>query len=485
MSTSLAEQLKRLQRPQTSHFVDVRKKASILFDAKEAADKDREQIYDIGYSGLLELIQLNGDFEAFQRTLFDASSKDMVRAVETEDVNQSLNKQIRKFMHHLSPYFMLQPAFKALEWLIRRFSIEKYNQDDFLMLILPYHSTMRFVRCLQCMELESKWSWLEGVKRTGTPLAKQTLFNHVGSDQSLIKFITKTVTQVVKSLPGRTHTLQTLFGFYCTTLLGALDSVPNISEQHFMNVVPGILKGLSSPSPDFTAAALMLLQYILSKISLAADTLDLLTQKIIEINHKSQQGCAVLVMLMIFESQSHYKAMPQQSLDALIEARWFLAILGEVKNVKISALYVPVLSACLRRVQEKADNYMKYKHFVEALLNGIALDDPQDTANVVRCALNSYILKEKLAADDVITIDSDDDCDEIPLSDSNLDVSQWYSTYLRSLERQYPDVMAKVMKQVLAVNNSSMSAQRKAALKAVLGFLLIGDMTKSGMCILN
>lgn len=51
-STSLSEQLKRLQRPQTSQLVDSRKRPSILFDAKEAAEKDRETIFEIGLSGL-------------------------------------------------------------------------------------------------------------------------------------------------------------------------------------------------------------------------------------------------------------------------------------------------------------------------------------------------------------------------------------------------------------------------------------------------
>lgn len=49
--TSLSEQLKRLQRPQTSQLVDQRKRPSILFEAKEAAEKDRETIYEIGLSG--------------------------------------------------------------------------------------------------------------------------------------------------------------------------------------------------------------------------------------------------------------------------------------------------------------------------------------------------------------------------------------------------------------------------------------------------
>ena len=48
MSTSLARQLKKLQAPQTDLLKLDKKKPSILFDPKEAANINRDAIYDLG-----------------------------------------------------------------------------------------------------------------------------------------------------------------------------------------------------------------------------------------------------------------------------------------------------------------------------------------------------------------------------------------------------------------------------------------------------
>lgn len=62
MSTSLAEQLQRLALPQTSVLAHSKKKASLLFDSKEAAGLKRETVYQIGLEGLEELIEKNPNF---------------------------------------------------------------------------------------------------------------------------------------------------------------------------------------------------------------------------------------------------------------------------------------------------------------------------------------------------------------------------------------------------------------------------------------
>ena len=48
MTTSLAEQLKKLAVPQTSLLEQDIKKPSLLFDPREAAKFDRDTIYEIG-----------------------------------------------------------------------------------------------------------------------------------------------------------------------------------------------------------------------------------------------------------------------------------------------------------------------------------------------------------------------------------------------------------------------------------------------------
>lgn len=73
-----------------------------------------------GISGLNELIEINNVFEEFRNSLFDETSKTFERTVETFDVNCKLNAVIKRFLYLLSPYFLLKPAQKTLEWLIVR-----------------------------------------------------------------------------------------------------------------------------------------------------------------------------------------------------------------------------------------------------------------------------------------------------------------------------------------------------------------------------
>lgn len=48
MTTSLAEQLKKLRTPQTSLLLEAKKKPSLLFDPTEASKLDREVVLNIG-----------------------------------------------------------------------------------------------------------------------------------------------------------------------------------------------------------------------------------------------------------------------------------------------------------------------------------------------------------------------------------------------------------------------------------------------------
>lgn len=59
-------------------------------------------------------------FHVYRRTLF-ASATAGDRDANTADVNQQLDSAIAGFCAVLSSYFLLAPAFKALEWLVRKY----------------------------------------------------------------------------------------------------------------------------------------------------------------------------------------------------------------------------------------------------------------------------------------------------------------------------------------------------------------------------
>lgn len=91
-------------------------------------------------------MKLSTAFEEFQNHLFAQSAINLERSVADKALNKKLDARIEKFLILVSPYFLLSPAHKTLEWLIHRFHIHEFNRDQFLLLILPYHETRMFVR---------------------------------------------------------------------------------------------------------------------------------------------------------------------------------------------------------------------------------------------------------------------------------------------------------------------------------------------------
>lgn len=375
MATSLAEQLRRLATPQTSQIVDSKKRASILFDTRDAANKDREIIYDIGLSGLQELAALNPAFVQFEQTLFERSARDLVRSVESGDTNQRLNKQIKRFLIHLSPHFLLQPAHKCLEWLIRRFQIHEFNVDDFLLLILPYHETRIFVRCIQILNIrdaKNRWNWLHPLQKPGITLSKQVLFNRASTDQFLLKLICRFAEDSVRELGLRAYTLQSWFAFYCTTLLGMLECTDDdVSEKQISAISPALAKGLVSEVMDFCAASMMILGYLVTKVQLAAPILEIFVQRLARITHPGLQTDAVVLLVLCYRSQAECRPeLSEESLDIIVANKWMPFALSKNYAEKIAILpfFVPLLASTLKNVQLKEKNWKNCKSFCEHLL---------------------------------------------------------------------------------------------------------------------
>lgn len=386
MATSLAEQLNRLATPQTSALLEKKSRASILYDPKKAAEIDRQTIFDEGKSGLEELINLNSAFRQFQNTLFDDSTINFERSVETSDVNKTLDRNIRKFLLHLSPYFPVRAAHNCLEWLIRRHRIHEYNVDDMMALILPYHETMMFVKCLQIIPLKNKsqWKWMEAIQKPGVPLSKQAIINRAASDPFFLQFISKTTLAAVKELNGRAHTLQACFAFYSTITLGALSIVKEISDSHMSNIGSTLLRGLSSDVIDFCAASMIITAFLLTKIQLA----DIFLKRIIEkaatnISRPELRRDSIVLLMIIFQTQNECTETAAeiffaQNIDNKLVAVAFGGLYKD--NINVISLCLPLIRKCLGQCDNKK-NARRYHQFVEMLLQELTLKN--DDANAV------------------------------------------------------------------------------------------------------
>lgn len=80
-----------------------------------------------------------------------------------------------------------------------------------------------------------------------------------------------------------------------------------------------------------------------------------------------------------------------------------------------------------------------------------------------RCVLDSYQPQDANALDD-------DDIEIIDEDDASSKVLKWYALFLKNLERQYPDVFDKVVKEEMS-SDSKNSPKRKSQLSKLLGFI--------------
>lgn len=63
--------------------------------------------------------------------------------------SEKLDLAIASFLRLLSPFFLLKPAHKIIEFFIRRYQIHEYNVNDVVECVLPYHETNYFARMIQ------------------------------------------------------------------------------------------------------------------------------------------------------------------------------------------------------------------------------------------------------------------------------------------------------------------------------------------------
>ncbi|XP_035698603.1 HEAT repeat-containing protein 1-like [Branchiostoma floridae] len=354
--TSLATQLQRLALPQSELAVPDkdRERASLLFDPKEAANLDRDTFYALGVNGLDELANIDPVFTDFHNNLFSQSSKNLERVVQTKEVNARLDENISRFLTCVSPYFLLRPAQKALEWLINRFHIHRFNTDELVACVLPYHQTKMFVRVVQLLKIDqptNRWNWMAAIKKPGTPLAWSTVINHCAADLGFLTFICDMVQKAVKvhsSLDSSAPSpMRALISFYATTILGALEVTEIIKENMVTKLLPYIIKGLKSRTiPDYKAASYLIIGQLANKITMQG----LLVQTFVKgiCKHISPQlSVEAVTCLAVLCHKQRVDKLPKRSFKHLCRVPGLvqtLARLGTAHDITgLLAVFLPAL----------------------------------------------------------------------------------------------------------------------------------------------
>ncbi|NXD65414.1 HEAT1 protein, partial [Eolophus roseicapillus] len=450
--TSLAEQLKRLALPQNDPSLLNRSEvASLLFSSKEAAAIDRDTFFAMGCTGLEELIGIDPSFEVFQSSLFSSTSKGLERSVQSKAVNQQLNKNISLFLIHLSPYFMLKPAQKCLEWLIHRFHIHLYNQDSLIGCVLPYHETNLFVRVIQLLNITSpthKWHWMDPIRKPGVPLARGTVITHCYKDLDFMDFICRLVAKSVKVVfsecPGNSAQLRVLLVFYASTIVSALGAAEKITNTIVSMLLPYIQKGLKSSIQDYRAATYMIICQMTVKVTVETSLVHSLMLQISKTLSKVpslvRDGLACLNLLLQTQKRDKLGKKPFHYLCKTPELVTLLQ--GLSTDYDISPLLHYLLPHLVSTVmkgdteeQEESEETEReiYVRHLEAILQSIPLEKDLDNL------LASKFLEE------FISCGTETESNPTKMAALN----QKVLPLIRLLERKYPKALESVLEKHL------------------------------------
>ncbi|NXY40371.1 HEAT1 protein, partial [Ceuthmochares aereus] len=450
--TSLAEQLKRLALPQSdASLLDRSEVASLLFTCKEAAAIDRDTFFAIGCTGLEELMGIDPAFETFQSSLFSSMSKGLERSVQSKAVNQELNKNISSFLIHLSPYFMLKPAQKCLEWLIHRFHIHLYNQDSLIGCVLPYHETKLFVRVIQLLDIKSpthKWHWMDPIRKPGVPLARGTVITHCYKDLDFMDFICRLVAKSVKVVfseyPGNSAQLRVLLVFYASTIVSALGATEKITDTIVSKVLPYIQKGLKSSIQDYRAATYMIICQMTVKVTVETSLVHSLMLQISKTLSKVpslvRDGVACLNLLLQTQKGDKLGKKPFNYLCKTPELVTLLQGLSADYDISPLLRYLlPHLVCTIMKSEteeqeesEDAENQI-YIRYLEAILQSIPLEKDLD-----------HLLASKFL-EEFISYGTEIESDPTKMAA----VNQKILPLIRLLERKYPKALDSMLEKHL------------------------------------
>ncbi|KAJ3173673.1 HEAT repeat-containing protein 1 [Geranomyces variabilis] len=400
MASSLSSQLKQLGAAKVP--VAPKGRASLLFNAKQAADIDIDSLFAIGRTALADLATHNPAFADFDQTLFSESFKSFDRTLQTKEDNAKLDQSIARFLRLLSPHFLLQSCFRALEWLLRRFRINEYNIDLVMECVLPYHETKQFVQVVGVLALPdaSHWQFLKGVQKTKVPLDRTSLVQRLGNDKFLLEFLC----QMVASSKAMGITNRTLWTFFACTILQYVQDLHTVADEDLRILLAPLLALLRLGRPqymDLLASAEMIFAQIANRCPLQDEILSAIFSNVTADITPANIPSIVIFLLTLHRSQT-IEAIPSKPFALLLFNKSFepaviQACLTYESGSFINSLFSSSIAAIRERekvaelavhlVQEMLKDARPSSESVGLLANGIldAYLDTHDEGTVSEC----------------------------------------------------------------------------------------------------
>lgn len=273
--TSLASQLASIKANNNATILDKSRRrklhgVSLLYDPKEAASQDFETVYYESVEAFRELAALDARFLRFEKSLFSETSIRFDRLVQSRDQDDALNDAIEQFLMLVSQYLHLNIAFRALEWLVRRFQVQVHNVESLLQCTLPWHSTEQFVRILDIIYHQNfppLFKFLLPCKQTSKGPSTSALVRVLFKDYQLLNAVNAFQLKIVRCEYAYERQLMFFARINCLVIMAHKEQ--GTQDECADQLLPVISEGLASaPLATYT-----IFSVLASQLSLSIDVL--------------------------------------------------------------------------------------------------------------------------------------------------------------------------------------------------------------------
>ncbi|KAL3458615.1 hypothetical protein BJX64DRAFT_220279 [Aspergillus heterothallicus] len=371
MASSLAAQLSQIAANSTNQLnlkaQRVAHSQSLIFSKRVAGSQVFDTIYDICFDGFQELCQLDARFAQFERSLFSEQSKSQDRTEMSAEQNKELDTVLEAFLALVGGRLLLNPAVKAVEWLVRRFRIHEYNTEFTILTFLPYYSTPLFLNLLAILpeDLPPTFKVLIPYKRSGINPVRQAIVQSAISNKSVITTLNNHVLQVSEQRAHHHALLSFWAGIVTEGVAGMLDSSRSgrrsVEKQNhddiILQILPVLNDGLAMKDvSELVIGCYMICVVLAQKAELQDRVLDGLMEAVVG-SWTEETLSSGIICIAVLAQQKPEAVLPKRVFKALLRIDEPLKQLAEISaEYKTSQLLLGLVAGCVSNLSAQKDS---------------------------------------------------------------------------------------------------------------------------------
>ncbi|OBT76755.1 hypothetical protein VF21_04511 [Pseudogymnoascus sp. 05NY08] len=407
MATSLAAQLSQIAATSTKSLDLKAQKAahskSLIFEPRIAASQSFDSLYTLCHEGFQELCLLDGRFMDFQRSIFGEQSLQQDRTQMTAAENAELDKRLEAFLGLVGARLRLNPAIKAVEWLVRRFRIHEYNTAFLLTTFLPYHTLPAFTTLLSILpqNLPAQYRFLHPYVRSLTHPPRHAIVFAATNDPTLSTLLNSYVVRICNARQNYPALTSFWAGVMTEAVSGMLDKARSgreavqaqNQEEIILRLGPTLNEGLAMKKvPELRIGCYMLLSIMASKGGLNDKLLTAMMEAVV-LGWTTDTFIPGLICLSILAQQRGAKQMTKRVTKELLKVDDLPELLLEIsKSRRIDKLANGIVLALVDRLGKSGDATVL--PLIGHIVQNELLSEAQGTVVVKSLLLVAYRIDE-------------------------------------------------------------------------------------------